>query len=134
MIELCCEYLFVPYIWLYVIIMSRTHFRVNPHWTEWIYTASVRCIWLFLPVWLNAWVFLYELSGCEFESRWCRLIISSWYFFYLPYYKISDLLCIKKLLKSLSTEISTGVIFVLILVVLLWCKVMYFRKLISTVL
>ena len=31
MIELCCEYLSVRCIWLYVIIMSRTSFRVNPH-------------------------------------------------------------------------------------------------------
>ena len=31
MIELCCEYLSVRCIWLYVLIMSRTHFSVNPH-------------------------------------------------------------------------------------------------------
>ena len=31
MIELCCEYLSVRCIWLYVIIMSRSSFRVNPH-------------------------------------------------------------------------------------------------------
>ena len=31
MIELYCEYLSVRYIWLYVIIMSRTRFRVNLH-------------------------------------------------------------------------------------------------------
>ena len=31
MIELCCEYLSVRCIWLYVLIMSRTRFRVNPH-------------------------------------------------------------------------------------------------------
>ena len=31
MIELCCEYLSARCIWLYVIIMSRTSFRVNPH-------------------------------------------------------------------------------------------------------
>ena len=31
MIELCCKYLSVRYIWLYVIVMSRTCFRVNPH-------------------------------------------------------------------------------------------------------
>ena len=31
MTELCCEYLSVRCIWLYVIIMSRTSFRVNPH-------------------------------------------------------------------------------------------------------
>ena len=31
MIELCCEYLSALSIWLYVIIMSRMRFRVNPH-------------------------------------------------------------------------------------------------------
>ena len=31
MIELCCEYLSVRYIWLYVIIMSRRRFRGNLH-------------------------------------------------------------------------------------------------------
>ena len=24
-------------------------------------------------VWLNSWVFVYEISGCAFESRWCHL-------------------------------------------------------------
>ena len=27
----------------------------------------------FWPVWLNGWVFVYELSGCGFESRCSRL-------------------------------------------------------------
>ena len=47
MIELCREYLFVRWIWLYVIIMSRciwlyvivmsrTSFRVNPYTTFWL--------------------------------------------------------------------------------------------------
>ena len=31
MIELCCEYLSVRCILLYVLVMSRTRFRVNPH-------------------------------------------------------------------------------------------------------
>ena len=31
MIGLCCEYLSVRFIWLYVVIMSRTRFRVHPH-------------------------------------------------------------------------------------------------------
>ena len=31
MIELCCEYLSVGSIWLYVSIMSRTSFRANPY-------------------------------------------------------------------------------------------------------
>ena len=31
MIRLCCEYLSVRCIWLFVLIMSSTRFRVNPH-------------------------------------------------------------------------------------------------------
>ena len=31
MIELCCEYLSVRCIWLYVLVTSRMRFRVNPH-------------------------------------------------------------------------------------------------------
>ena len=31
MIELCCEYLSVRGIWLYVFVMSHTRFRVTPH-------------------------------------------------------------------------------------------------------
>ena len=31
MIELCCEYLTVRWIWLYVFAMSPTRFKVNPH-------------------------------------------------------------------------------------------------------
>ena len=86
MIELCCEYLSVRCIWLYVFIMSRTRFRVNPHSIECGFTLKrVRdmiktysqmhrtdkysqhssIIW---PAWLNGWVFVYELSGCGFES------------------------------------------------------------------
>ena len=30
-IEPCCEYWYVRCIWLYIIIMSRTYLRVNPH-------------------------------------------------------------------------------------------------------
>ena len=26
------------------------------------------------PVWLNDLVFVYKLSGCGFESRWCHLV------------------------------------------------------------
>ena len=28
----------------------------------------------FWKVWLNGWVFVYELSGCVFESSWSHLI------------------------------------------------------------
>ena len=31
MIKLCCEYLYVRCIWLFVLIITRTCFRVNPH-------------------------------------------------------------------------------------------------------
>ena len=29
--------------------------------------------WIIWPVWLNGWVFIYELSGSGFESRWSHL-------------------------------------------------------------
>ena len=103
----------VQCIWLYVLIMSRTHFRVNPlsiiAWMsrnsllkagvkskfKWLqlergftlkrvrdirtcnqmqrtdkYSQHSSIIW---PVWLNGWVFLYELSGCGFESSCSHL-------------------------------------------------------------
>ena len=43
-IELCCEYLSVQCIWLYVIFMSRMRFKVNLHSVLWIYTLSFRYI------------------------------------------------------------------------------------------
>ena len=97
------------FIYLYAFIISRTSFRVNPHSTvclnlKELLARSRRHIWslsdsksnapcrqLFItqlnhlrPVWLNGWVFVYELSGCGFESRcvhydrhihfcWCEL-------------------------------------------------------------
>ena len=97
MIELCCQYLSVRCIWLYAIIMSHTSFRVNSfleagdisevciwslylkfvssvhiwrichigmHGTE-KYSKHSSIIWL---VWLNGCDFVYELSGCGFES------------------------------------------------------------------
>ena len=26
-----------------------------------------------MSIWLNGWIFVYKLSGCEFESRFCHL-------------------------------------------------------------
>ena len=34
------------------------------------YSQHSSIIW---SVWLNGWVFVYQLSGCEFESRCCHL-------------------------------------------------------------
>ena len=67
MIELCLEYLSVRCVWLCVFIMSRTPFRVNPHFkVAWM----LRNVWL---VWLNCWVFVYELRGFGFESSCSHL-------------------------------------------------------------
>ena len=107
MIELCCEYLYVWWIWLYVLTMPRTCFRVNPHsintsltfrhlWHPhrvWIHSeartwhdqntvkytiqivlTSHSIIW---PVWLNGWVFVFELNGCGSESICTSLISKS---------------------------------------------------------
>ena len=87
------------FIYLYAII-SRTSFRVNPHSTvclnlKELLARSRRHIWslsdsksnapcrqLFItqlnhlrPVWLNGWVFVYQLSGCGLESRCFHLFI-----------------------------------------------------------
>ena len=101
MIALCCEYLSVRCIWLYVLIISSTRFRVNLHSIAmWIsrnslletgaisvrnmvitysqmlrtdkYSQNSSIIW---PFWLNSWVFVYELSWCGFESRCSQLIL-----------------------------------------------------------
>ena len=49
--------------WLYVIILSRKSFRVNLH--------SIVCLNVNWSVWLNGWVFVYQLSGCGFEPLCC---------------------------------------------------------------
>ena len=36
-------------------------------------TLQLYDIWLYVPVWLNGRVFLYELSSCGFESRCSHL-------------------------------------------------------------
>ena len=89
------------FVWLYIVIMSCTCFRVNPHsivaWTSTIecgftlkrvcgmirtytqmhrtdkYSQHSSIIW---PVWLNGWVFLYELRGWGFESSCSHVNIS----------------------------------------------------------
>ena len=43
-----------------------THNHLVRKWTL-DHLAKIR------PVWLNGWVFVYELSGCEFESHCCQL-------------------------------------------------------------
>ena len=95
MIELCCGYLSVRCFWLYVIIVSRRSFRVNPHSivclsVKELIARSRRHVWSLNDsndirthnhlvrrrVWLNGWVFVYEqLSGCGFESCCCHLTL-----------------------------------------------------------
>ena len=51
MIELYSEYLSVRCIWLYVLIISRTRFRVNPHsivdWMSWLESRCTYVIFRF---------------------------------------------------------------------------------------
>ena len=61
--------------------MSRTRFSLNP------YPRNLKFKWLQLdsnpqplssiiwPVWQNSWVFVYEISGCRFESSCSHLNI-----------------------------------------------------------
>ena len=61
MIELCSEYLSVRSNWLYVLVMSRKRFRVNPR-----------------SIVAYSWVFIYELSGSGFESSCSNLNFRFW--------------------------------------------------------
>ena len=55
--------------WKPLIIMSRTRFRLNLHSiVAWMSRNSL-LVW---PVWLNGLVFVYDLSGCGFESLCCH--------------------------------------------------------------
>ena len=46
MIELCCEYLPVRCIWLYILIKSRTRFRVHPHFiVAWRNSFEQEVLW-----------------------------------------------------------------------------------------
>ena len=40
------------------------------------YSQHSSIIW---HVWLNGWVFVFELSGCRFESRCCQLKLHTWF-------------------------------------------------------
>ena len=57
MIELCCEYLSVRCGWLYVIIMSSSRFRVNPH--------SIICLNAKeLPAWRRRHILNFRYGAC----------------------------------------------------------------------
>ena len=98
MIGLYCEYLSVRCIWLYVLIMSGTYFRVNPHsvvnWVSRNYIIECGFSLKYVRdmirtynqihytdkysqhspiIWLNGWVFIYELSGSGIESSCSHL-------------------------------------------------------------
>ena len=45
MIELCCEYLSVQCNWLYVLVMSRTRFKVNPSYGDLKIINDWACKW-----------------------------------------------------------------------------------------
>ena len=87
MIELCCEYLSVWCIWLYV-VMSHTSFTVNLHSiVSWMSRNSFLEAGAISEVkvtatWFDHTVFVYRLSGCGFKSRFCHLrfvIFNQWW-------------------------------------------------------
>ena len=47
----------------------QAEYSVDSLWDKYSQHSSI--IW---PVWLNCWVFVYELSGCGFRSSSCHLI------------------------------------------------------------
>ena len=64
---LCWFYLFIPecgFTLKCILDIIRTYSQV--HCTD-KYSQHISIIW---SVWLNGWVFVYELSGCGFESRY----------------------------------------------------------------
>ena len=79
MLELYCEYVSVG-AFDCLLLSCQVRFRVNLHsivaWMSRNFLleagtiSEVSIIW---PVWLNGWVFVYELSGCGFESHCCHL-------------------------------------------------------------
>ena len=113
---------------LYVIIMSRTSFRVNLHS---IVSLNVRRLLAYIwslsdsngirtrnlllrkrtlnhstqrSVWLNGWVFVYELSGCEFESRCCHL---NWFYWYTKWLLGKDSFNFVSAIHRISIFLST---------------------------
>ena len=89
------SFLSMRIIGMYVLVMSRTGFRVNPHsivtWMSWnsllergaketrthnhlvhkpTLNHLLNLVW---PVWLNGWVFVYEIKGCWFEFSYSHL-------------------------------------------------------------
>ena len=41
------------------------------------YSQHISVVW---PVWLNGWVFVYQLTGCGFESHWYHLNLNKEFF------------------------------------------------------
>ena len=68
---------------LYVLIKTRTRFRVNLHSiVVWMSRNSLlKTGSIFGPVWLNGWVFVNELNGCGFESHCSHLRFHGFFIF-----------------------------------------------------
>ena len=60
------------------ILMKMRYFAFTLKNTKLIFQESCQNSFIFyFPVWLNGWVFVYELSVCGFESRCCHLCVCS---------------------------------------------------------
>ena len=106
MIELCCEYLSVRCIWLYVLDKTRTCSQEHT-WQEHTVKCTVQKYWqhrsIIWPVWLIGWVFVYELSGCGIESS-CSHIYT---FTYQKALLIKLFCLLLKSSKAFSVSLST---------------------------
>ena len=70
MIELCSEYLSARYIWLYVFVISRTRFRVNPH-SKLPECQGTPCNWQSLNLQISQSKLVSECSHLTFRFRAC---------------------------------------------------------------
>ena len=68
MIEMCCEYLSIEC----GFTLKRVHDMIKIYSEMHRTNKYSQYSSIILPVWLNGRVFVYELSGCEFESRCCH--------------------------------------------------------------
>ena len=56
------------------------------------------------PVWLNEWVFVYELNGCRFQSPCCQLI------FFFEFWYMSRV-CVKKCVHNFQKNFLVFIVF-----------------------
>ena len=89
---------------LYVVIMSHTSLELWAR-NSFLKAGTTSEVW---SVWLNGWVFSYELSGCGFESRCCQNFSSNSLFIFLIFLFLFFL----SLVWELTCEIKNSKLFI----------------------